>query len=94
MPRHKKIVLELPIWAVETPNACLRSVAEDAYVARALAQSYGAMEDPSCRQLVNAAEKSIKKLEDSKAPMQKRCAEGDRAARKFWEAKVCARTKR
>jgi hypothetical protein len=71
---------------------CLRSAAEDAYVALALAESYGAMEDPACACLVRAGMKSLKVLEDEKAEAKRRCAAGDRAARKFWEAKVCARS--
>jgi hypothetical protein len=91
MPRHRKIEVALPEWAEKTPNACLRSVAEDAYYAQALAESYGATSNASCAQLVRAAQKSMRKLEDQRAAIGVRCAEGDRAARKYWEAKVCAR---
>lgn len=74
-------------------NDCLRSVAEDAYTARQLADEYGAKRDKSCAELLTAAGKSLAILEDRKASHKKRCSEGDRAARKYWEAKVCARKK-
>ncbi len=96
MPRHKRLVVDLPEWVDRLDpkrDACLRSVAEDVYIARGLAIAYGAQDDSSCSQLMRAAEKSLQKLEDTKASSKIRCAEGDRAARKFWEAKVCARDK-
>ena len=96
MAKHKRLVVELPEWIDKLDpknDACLRSVAEDAYVARGLAIIYGAQADARCAQLMRAAEKSLKRLEDSKATSRLRCAEGDRAALKFWEAKVCARAK-
>ena len=91
MPKHKRIVTDLPDW-VEKATPCLRSVAEDAYIARSLAEGYGAKADPRCTGLMSAATKSMRKMEDVKAGEKLRCAEGDRAARKYWEAKVCARS--
>jgi hypothetical protein len=97
MPKHKKTVsFTFPDWVDKLHpirDMCLRSVAEDVYVAKALAESYGATTNPNCVQTMRAAEKSVKKFEDPKTSAGKRCAEGDRAARKFWEAKVCARAK-
>lgn len=94
MARHTKprrVELEIPAWVDQTPDFCLRSVAEDAYTAKALAKSYGAPHDERCAELMRAGEKSLAKLNDPKASPKLRCAEGDRASRKFWEAKVCAR---
>jgi hypothetical protein len=44
--KHKKIAVAIPSWVnALTPNdACLRSVAEDVYTAKAFAESYGATE--------------------------------------------------
>lgn len=91
MGRHKKIEVDLPAWVSSSSDTCLRSVAEDAYYARALARTEGAHEKSSCRTTMAAGEKSLAIMADSKQPSGRRCAEGDRAARKFWEAKVCAR---
>jgi hypothetical protein len=91
MARHKRIVVEFPDWVDASKSACLRSVAEDAYIARAMAMTEGASQDHRCTELMRAGEKSLRKLEDAKAGEGVRCREGDRAARKFWEAKVCAR---
>jgi hypothetical protein len=92
MAKHKRtVVTEFPAWIEKSTDACLRSVAEDAYVAQSLAVAYGAPHNSKCVQLMRAGEKSLKKLADTKASSKIRCAEGDRAARKFWEAKVCAR---
>ena len=90
MPKHKRISVDLPGW-VEKATPCLQSVAEDVYVAKALAEGFGAKKDPRCSGLMSAAAKAMHKMEDSRAAEKLRCAEGDRAARKFWEAKVCAR---
>lgn len=94
--RHHKIVVDLPAWvdALPTNAMCLRSVAEDVYTSKAMAANYGAETDPRCKGLLSAAKKSLRVLEDQRADDGKRCAAGDRAARKFWEAKVCARTPR
>ena len=90
MPRHKRIQVELPEWTAKAAP-CLQSVAEDAYVAKALAEGFGAGTAPSCRELMTAGRKSLRTMEDTRAGENRRCAEGTRAARKFWEAKVCAR---
>ncbi len=90
MGKHTKIEFEIPAW-VESAPPCLRSVAEDVYYAKALAKRAGATTNPSCTPVLAAAGKSMRKFEDQKASERIRCAEGDRAARKFWEAKVCAR---
>jgi len=94
--RHGKIEVEYPDWidAAEDRDPCLASVARDAYYAKALAERDRAPEIPSCAQLLRSAEKSMALLMEEGADMAKRCAAGDRAARKFWEAKVCARQRR
>jgi len=89
--KNLKVTAEIPPWVQETDNACLQSVAEDVYVAQGLARAHGAHLDPSCKQLVAAASKSMKIMENVRASDKKRCDAGERAARKFWEAKVCAR---
>ena len=94
MPRHRRPTAILPAWVKRETNDCLRSVAEDAYTERHLAEEYGARNVKSCAELLAAAAKSLRMLEDAKAGDRKRCAEGDRAARKYWEAKVCARRPR
>jgi hypothetical protein len=91
MARHKKITVTLPEWVEKSGDACLRSVAEDVYYAKALAVDHGAAKDPRCSTLMSAAQKSLKVMENESAGSASRCREGDRAARKFWEAKVCAR---
>lgn len=90
MPKHTRIEVDLPGW-VEQASPCLRSVAEDVYVAKGMAEGYGAKTNPKCTPLLAAAGKSVRKMEDARAGEKLRCAEGNRAARKFWEAKVCAR---
>jgi len=95
-PKHRRpVVIDIPEWLdkLGRKDTCLRSVAEDAYLAKALAVAYGAAEDESCAQVMRAGEKSLRTLEDEKADSKLRCAAGDRAARKFWEAKVCARAR-
>jgi hypothetical protein len=91
--RHNKILVDHPSWmdTLGKGDACLRSVAEDVYYAKALAERHGAPKNPKCTQLLSAAAKSLKILESSAVSSGKRCTEGDRAARKYWEAKVCAR---
>jgi trans-aconitate methyltransferase len=94
MPRHRKIVVAMPDWVQTETNLCLQSTATDAYFAKALAEDAGATQKASCKQIVSAAEKSLRIMENRKAGIGRRCTEGDRAARKFWEAKVCARAKK
>jgi hypothetical protein len=91
--KHIKVPVDIPPWvnALSPNDACLRSVAEDVYTAKAFAESYGALKSQKCVGLINAANKSLRALENPKAGDKLRCREGDRAARKFWEAKVCAR---
>lgn len=91
--RHRKVAFVLPKWvdALSPRDACLRSVAEDAYYAKALAESYDAPADPRCAGLLQAGTKSLAVMENRRVKQGTRCREGDRAARKFWEAKVCAR---
>ena len=90
--RHKKKpqVEFLPAWVYET-EGCIRSVAEDAYYARALACDLDADTLASCASTFRAGQKSLARMEDVQLHIEERCEEGDRAARKFWEAKVCAR---
>jgi len=97
MLRHKKsVTVEFPDWYFKlTDNEdCLRSVVEDAYYAQQLALKEGAGVIASCEELMTAGEKSLKGLGNRRAAASLRCREGDRAARKFWEAKVCARRRR
>jgi hypothetical protein len=91
--KHRKIQVDFPPWvdSLTDSDACLRSVAEDVYFSKALAENAGAKKNPRCDGLMNAANKSLKILENTKAGSKIRCHEGDRAARKFWEAKVCSR---
>jgi len=93
MPRHKKLQVDSPDWVDKlAPNEdCLRSVAEDVYYAKALAEKAGAYQKPACIGKIKEAEKALKILENKKDPQDLRCSKGDKAARKFWEAKVCAR---
>jgi len=89
--RHKlKGDFEIPAWVLEA-SPCLSSVAEDVYIAKSLAKAHGANREKNCQGLLRAAEKSLRQMENPKVEEKKRCAEGDRAARKYWEAKVCAR---
>lgn len=94
MARHRKLEVDYPEWLDSEQDACTVSVAQDVYYAKALALREGAEHLTSCRQLMEAGEKSLSVLESMKADSGKRCHEGDRAARKFWEAKVCARQSR
>lgn len=91
MARHQQLSVKIPDWVEQSENLCLRSVAEDAYTAKGWADKYHAADNPSCATIYRAAMKCLSLMADSKTPMRDRCHEGDRAARKFWEAKVCAR---
>ena len=92
MPRHRPLVPDLlPPWVKSATNDCLISVAEEAYAAQKFADEWGAFDTPSCEGPLRAAAKSLAVLNDERASSEKRCAAGERAARKFWEAKVCAR---
>ena len=95
MGRQRKAVkVDIPLWVVDETDLCLQSTATDAYTAKAMAAAVGAARDGRCTQLMRAGDNSLKVMADRKAGKGKRCSEGDRAARKFWEAKVCARAKR
>lgn len=102
MPRHEHpntLQVELPHWVIAEAgsprgNPCLVSVAEEAYTALGLARLYGAEGQPACKDLLAAGMKSLRTLGDKQAELGLRCKAGDRAARKFWEAKVCARRAR
>lgn len=89
--RHEAPDVEPKTWVQDEKNQCLKSIAVDVYEAEFLAMRLGAHEMKSCKEKVNAANKSKKKMEDSSLPPGKRCAEGSRAERKFWEAKTRAR---
>lgn len=92
MPRsHKKPAIELPPYYFSEKSPCVQSVIEDAFTAKALAETLGAPGKPQCQELLRAAEKSLKVLANKTVTEGRRCAAGDRAARKFWEAKACAR---
>jgi len=82
----------LPAWVKTSKNDCLVSVAEDAYKSRGLAfDEYHAERYPQCEELLASGEIALRVLNNAKASVSKRCAMGDKAARKFWEAKSCAR---
>lgn len=95
MPRHRQLVIdeEIPEWIDTSDDYCMRSVAEDAYTAKAWADKYGAKRNPGCRSPYQAALKSLKRMNNVRLSTKERASEGSRAARKFWEAKVCAREK-
>jgi hypothetical protein len=93
--RHRVVhftVGDLPDWFEELPDGtCLRSVAEDAFTAKFWADKYGASFKSSCVNVYNAGVKALAKMGDQHLPEDARSKDGTRAARKFWEAKVCAR---
>ena len=93
VPRHKlpPLALDLPKWVKVEDSDCLRSIAEEVYTARALALHYGAAEHPSCQELLRAGDKSRTVMDDAGGTIGARCEAGERALRKFWEAKTCAR---
>lgn len=96
MPRHRVPISTgegvLPDWVIRETNDCLRSVAEETYTARSLAVNvYRAMEFPSCSEIVKAGDKSLVSMNDTSLSSRVRCNAGERAMRKYWEAKVCAR---
>ena len=80
-----------PAWLLREENPCVISVAEEVYAAQDLATGYGAPGYPQCAELLAAAQKSMRALSNTRADTKKRCAAGERALRKFWEAKTCAR---
>ena len=85
----------MPEWVRRLDeDSCLHSVAEDAYTAKGLADGEGADKLKSCESPYRAGLKSLADLENPKLSQGKRAHEGDRAARKFWEAKVAARKAR
>ena len=93
MARHQKIIVKFPEWVrrASEENPCLASVAEDVYYAKALVEAEPGHRSKACVELISAGMKSLRVLENQKASSRMRCSAGDRAARKFWEAKVCAR---
>lgn len=93
MPRHEKPDMGgyLPEWVKKETDPCLVSTAEEAYTARFLAEQYRATDYSACDELLRAAAKSLKTLENASTGRKARCEAGDRATRKFWEAKSCAR---
>ena len=94
MPRHRlaRQISRLPEWVKTEANECLVSVAEDAYKALSLAiDDYQADQYPSCAELLRAGEKSLDVMANANVSYAKCCAAGDRAARKFWSAKACAK---
>lgn len=96
--RHRAIQVPhhaFPDWFEELEEGtCLRSVAEEAFKAKYLADSYGASLKSSCVELYNAGAKALAKMGDDHLTDEKRSEAGTRAARKFWEAKVCARRRK
>jgi len=91
MTRHGKPPPLVPGWVMSEDDDCVRSVAEEAYLARQLALAYGAGAEPRCKELIASGDKSLPLLADRKASSGKRSAAGNRAMGKFWEAKTCAR---
>jgi hypothetical protein len=89
--RPAKRGIVLPEWVERTEDNCLRSVAEDAYFAKSLAEGLDADSLASCVSTYRAGLKALEGLENGKLSSSKRCAAGDRAARKFSEAKDMAR---
>jgi hypothetical protein len=78
------------VKALPDQEACLRSIAEEMYTARHRATEYGADRLTSCSELLKAGTKEQRVME-SQQPSKQRCEAGNRAFRKFWEAKACAR---
>lgn len=91
MARHRKSIIQFPAWVEALPESCLRTSAEDAYYAKMLADKYGADQKPNCATRYKAGTKELTFMANSRTAESARCFSGDRAARKFWEAKVCAR---
>lgn len=92
MPRHKAPETLAPPWIKSETNDCLVSVGEETYTARNLAvKVWNAEQYPQCRELLNAGDKSRRILDDTRADTSKRTDAGERALRKYWEAKSCAR---
>ena len=101
MPRHKApdaVRAFVPEWWDDARfsrlSDCLQSVLQDAADAERWARFYRAPDYPSCQQVLAAAEKSLAELLDEGVTEGARTAAGERAQRKFWEAKVCARRER
>ena len=92
--RHKVPTITLPEWVERLEDSCLRSVAEDAYLALALAAGLHADTLAASATTYRAGMKSLSRLEDTRLRPSERAAAGNRAARKFWEAKVAARQAR
>lgn len=92
MSRHKLAVAKMrPDWTSAEKNECLVSVGEEVYTACALAESYGARGYPSCEQLMKAGDKERDVMDDVKKSVRARSLAGERALRKYWSAKSCAR---
>jgi len=83
---------DFPDWFEELEDySCLKGVAEDAFAAKFFADKYGAQFKSSCIDGYNAAMKALARMGDKHLSDKDRSKAGTRAARKFWEAKVCAR---
>ena len=96
--RHRTVqmsAIDLPDWFDELKDfSCLKGVAEDALEAKAWADTYKASFKTSCVGVYNAGLKALAKMGDKHLSEKERSKAGTRAARKFWEAKVCARGKK
>jgi hypothetical protein len=96
--RHRtpKVPLSaFPDWFEELEEfSCLRSVVEDALAAKLLAENYQAQYKASCAGVYTAGMKSLIRAGDDSLSEGERSDAAVRAARKFWEAKVCARGKK
>lgn len=92
MARHNKPQPVIPPWAPTETNDCLVSVGEEAYTARNLAVAgWNADQYPQCQELLAAGDKSRRVLDDTSASTELRTKSGERALRKYWEARSCAR---
>jgi len=93
--RHRKPPVDpdqFPEWMLHADvNECLYSVGEDVLAAKILADKMGAASRLSCSEIYSAAMKSFRRLNDESLSIRERSAAGNRAMRKFWEAKVAAR---
>ena len=94
MTRHRLPITKIrPEWTATEKNDCLVSIGEEVYTARALATSWGAENHDSCRQLLRSGDKAHETMDRAALSYEARCKSGERALRKYWEARVCARRK-
>ena len=81
-----------PTWVKETKSPCLRSIAEEVYDAlNRVIKKYNGNAYTQSKQLIAAGDKERRTLENASYSDGVRCKAGERALRKYWEAKVAAR---